>query len=149
MTKQKSFKRIDAAKYEIVGEVVFLTDTVWILDFGVCAFRESKPPLGINVGSFVTAEIYLGIDPFFYCEYLYGLQGMPPLIFTWKIKAIGQQTAPFIESRKPSGQKLLIRDERKLGHKTITKTDAWNDDGGHAEYILTCELLQAPPKYKT
>ena len=65
LTKQKSFKRIDAAKYEIVGEVVFLTDTVWILDFGICAFREAKPPSGINVGSFVTAEIYLGIDPFF------------------------------------------------------------------------------------
>ncbi len=148
-TKQKSFKKIDAAKYEIVGEVIFLTDAVWVLDFGISAFRESKPPKGINVGSFVTAEIYLGIDPFFYFEYLYNSQGMPPLILTWKINAIGQQTAPFIESREPSGQKLLIRDVKKLGYKTIAKTDAWNDDGGHAEYILTCEQIQAPPKHKT
>lgn len=148
-TKRKSFKKIDAAKYEIVGEVIFLSDAVWVLDFGVRAFRESKPPNGISVGSFVTAEIHLGIDPFFYFEYLYDLQGMPPLIFTWIINSIDQQTAPFIESREAPGRKLLIRDQKKLGYKTIPKTDAWKDDGGHAEYILTCELLQTPPKHTT
>jgi len=147
-TKQKSFKRLGAAKYEITGEVIYLTPEVWVLDFGICAFQESKPPEGINVGSFVAAEIYLGIDPFFYFERLYTLPKMSPLIYSWKINSIGQQTAPFIETREPSGQKVLIRDENKLGYRTIAKTDAWKDDGGSAEYVLTCTRLNVPPKFE-
>jgi len=145
----KSSKSLGAAKYEIIGEVIYLTDEVWVLDFGICAFQESKPPKGINVGSFVTAEIYLGIDPFFYFERLYTLPKIPALIYSWKISSIGQQTAPFIEIREPSGQKVLIRDEKKLGYKIIGKTDAWKDDDGRAEYVFTCTRLDVPPKFES
>jgi hypothetical protein len=145
----KSCKHLGAAKYSIIGEVIYLTDEVWVLDFGVCAFQESKPPEGISVGNFVSAEIYLGIDPFFYFERLYTLPKIPALIFSWNIISIGQQTAPFIETREPSGQKVLIRDEKKLGYRLITETDAWKDDGGNAEYVLTCVLLSVPPKFES
>ena len=90
----------------------------------------------MSVGKFVTAEIYLGIDPFFYFERLYTLSGMPPLVYSWRINSIAQQTVPFIEIREPPGQTFLVRDERKLGYKAIQKTDAWNDDDGHGEYVL-------------
>ena len=85
----RSAKGLGAAKYDIIGEVTYLTPEVWILDFGICAFQESKPPEWISVGSFVAAEVYLGIDPFFYFERLYTLPGMPPLIYSWRIKSIG------------------------------------------------------------
>ena len=145
----KSLKSLGDAKYEIVGEVIYLTDEVWILDFGICAFQESKPPEGINVGSFIASEIRLGIDPFFYIERLCTLPKIPALVYSWKISTIGQQTAPFIETREPSGRKILIRDQKQLGYKTIGKTDAWKDDGGHAEYIFTCTRLDVPPKFKS
>lgn len=145
----KSAKCLGAAKYEITGEVVYLTDEVCVLDFGICAFQESKPPEGISVRCFVTAEIYLGIDPFFYVERLYTLPEIPALIYSWKIDSIGQQTAPFIETREPSGQKVLIRDENKFGYKPVSKTDAWKDDTGNAEYVLTCALLPVPPKFES
>lgn len=147
--RSKSSKNLGSAKYEIVGEVIYLTPEVWVLDFGICAFQESKPPEGISVGSFVAAEIYLGIDPFFYFERLDRLPKIPALIYSWKINGIAQQTAPFIETREPSGQKLLVRDEKKFGYRAIAKTDAWKDDGGNAEYVLTCSLLDVQPKFES
>jgi hypothetical protein len=145
----KTLKKLGAAEYEIIGEVIYLTPEVWILNFGICAFQESKPPEGISIGDFVVAKIHLGIDPFFYFERLFALPKMPALIYSWKINAIGQQTAPLIESHEPSGQKTLIRDEKKVGYSVIAKTDAWKDDGGHAEYVLTCTLQDVQPKFES
>ncbi|MCI0744715.1 MAG: hypothetical protein L0Y58_04840 [Verrucomicrobia subdivision 3 bacterium] len=144
--RSKSCKKLGAAKYAIVGEIIYLTDEVWVLDFGICAFQESKPPEGIRVGDFIAAEIYLGIDPFFYFERLYTLPKIPALIYSWKINSIGQQTAPFIETREPSGQKVLIRDENKLGYKIIGKTDAWKDDAATRSMFLPahfCPFLRS------
>ena len=145
----RSAKGLGAAKYDIIGEVIYLTSEVWVLDFGICAFQESKPPNGLSVGKFVTTEIYLGIDHFFYFERLYTLPRIPALVYSWKIDSIHQQTAPFLETREPSGQKVLVRDEKKLGYKMIEKTDAWKDDDGHAEYVLSCTRLDVPPQVKS
>lgn len=146
-TKTTYARSLGAAKYDVTAEVIYLTPKVWVLDFGLRAFHDSQPPPEITVGSFVTAEIYLGIDPFFYFEGLHALPGMLPLIYSWKVTSIGQQTAPFIETRETSGRKVLIRDEKKLGYGTIGKTDAWKDDGGNAEYVLFCSQLDVPPKF--
>lgn len=143
----RSCKALGAAKYSITGEVVFLAAGVWVLDFGICAFQESKPPEGVGLGDFVIADVYLGIDPFFYFEYLYALPGIPALIYSWSIQAIKRESAPLIETRNASGQKILTRDETKLGYESIRKTDAWHDDCGSAEYVLDCSLLSAPPKH--
>jgi hypothetical protein len=147
--KAKSVKRLGDAKYEINAEVIYLTSEVWVLDFGICAFQESKPPKGVSVGKFINAEIYLGLDPFFYFERLNKLPGMKPLVYSWKINSIRQQIAPLIETYKPSGQKVLIRDETKLDYKKLGKTDAWKDDGGHGGYILNCSHLDASPKFES
>lgn len=125
--RTKSSKSLGGAKYEINGEVIYLTPEVWVLDFGICAFQESKAPAEMATGDFVAAEIYLGIDPFFYFEMLYALPKMPPLIYSWKISSICQQKAP---------------------SKAVTKTDAWKDDGGNAQYILTCSRLDEPPTFE-
>jgi hypothetical protein len=146
--REKSAESLGAGKYKIVGEVVYLTSEVWALDFGICAFQESGPAEGVDVGSFVAAGISLGIDPFDYFERLCKLSGMPPLIYSWKINSIARQTAPFIELRDSSGRKVMARDEKKLGCKIISKTDAWKDDDGNAEFFLSCIRLDVPPKSK-
>ncbi len=145
----KSSKRLDAAKYEINAEIVYLTPEVWVLDFGICAFQESKPPKEMSVGNYVNAEIYLSIDPFFYFERLNAFPGIKPLVYSWKINLIRQQTAPFIETHKPFGQKVLIRDETKLGYEKLNQTDAWKDDDGHGEYILNCIRFDVAPKFQS
>jgi hypothetical protein len=145
----KMAKCLADAKYEIIGKVVYLTSKVWVLDFGICAFQESKPPEGLAVGDHVSATIHLGIDPFFYFEYLYSLPNMPALIYSWSITSIGQLAAPVAETRDPSGLKQLIRDDKNFAYKSIAETDAWRDDGGLAEYVLTCAILDVPPKFQT
>jgi hypothetical protein len=148
--RTKSCTKLGAAKYAIIAEVIFLTDKAWVLDFGICAFQESKPPPGISLGTFVKATIHLGIDPFFYFEGLNKLPRVPALIYTWKINSIGRQTAPFIESHDPSGRKILLRDEEKLRYEDVMKTDAWkDDDDGNSEYVLSCAFLPVPPKFKS
>jgi hypothetical protein len=142
----KSAKCLGEAKYQIIGEVIYLMPEVWVIDFGICAFQESKPPEGIEVGSFVALEITLGIDPFLYFETLCELSGMPPLIYSWRINSIAMQTAPFVESRLHTGQNVMIRDQKKLGYKNVSKTDAWKDDDGNAEYVLSCTRLNTPSK---
>ena len=78
--RSKLIKSLGAGKYQIIGEVVFQTDEVWVLDFGICAYQESKPPDGISLGRFVEAEIYLGIDPFSYFDG-FTRSKMPALIY--------------------------------------------------------------------
>jgi hypothetical protein len=90
----------------------------------------------------IRGRAYLGIDPFFYFERLYKRDSMPALIYRWKVAGIDRQTAPFI----PAGPRLQVRDASKLGWEAIEETDAWSDDGGHAEYVLKCELLHDAPK---
>jgi hypothetical protein len=145
--RAKSCAKLGAAKYSVVGEVIYLNDEAWILDFGMCAFQESKPPIQASVGGFIAAEIYLGIDPFFYFERLHTSPKIPPLICTWKINSIWRQTTPLVELHEPSNRKAFVRDKNKLAYSVIPKTDAWKDDGGHGEYFLTCELLPVPPKF--
>jgi hypothetical protein len=93
---------------------------------------------------------FSSIDPFFYFERLSHDRSVPPLIYTWEIKSILRQTAPFIEAIADSGpyagSLLKARDRSKLAFEEIARTDAWGDDGGCGEYILRCNLLPVPAK---
>jgi hypothetical protein len=140
-------KPLGEAKYEINSQVVYLASDVWVIDFGILAFQQSAPPKNLSVGDFVAAEIYLGIDPFFYFERLNRQPGIPLLIYSWKVKSIRQITGPHVETRDASGLRILVRDKIKQDCKPLLVTDAWNDDGGNGEYLLGCELLEVPPKF--
>jgi hypothetical protein len=132
--------------YDVTASVAFCDSKVWVLDFGLLAFQEAKPPEGLTVGDFVTARIGLGVDPFFYFERLYKLPGIPPLIYSWTLQRILIQTAPFVDAVIPGTGKARIRDESKLGYREIDKTDAWHDDGGNGDYLLKCCYREVPPK---
>jgi len=101
-------------------------------------------PQGLSRGDFVKGGISLGVDPFFYFEMLHALPGMPPLIYSWRINSIRIQTAPFIKKGN-----IFSRDEDKLGYKAIERTNAWKDDNGSGEYLLTCARLDIPPKFRS
>jgi hypothetical protein len=122
--------------------VVLVEPDVWVIDIGICVFNEHKPPKGLTVGDRISGRAYLGIDPFFYFERIGKRDSMPPLIYTWHVGGIVRQTAPFV----PAGPRLQVRDSSKLGWQAIEATEAWSDDGGHAEYVLMCELLPDEPK---
>ncbi len=89
-------------------------------------------------------RLNLGIDPFGFWE-CHTPTAVLPMVYTWRIESILQQTAPHVET-VINGTRVLNRDASKPGWKTIIRTDAHHDDNGRAEYILRCELLDVPAK---
>ena len=127
------------AKYRGDGCVTFGSDKAWVIDVGVPAYRDERLPDRAHVGSRVTGDIYIGIDPFFYFESLSALPGMPDLYRRWFVRRILLETTPWLEMVDDSGRTLRTRDESKVGYIEVDATDAWNDDDGHGHYLLECE----------
>jgi hypothetical protein len=138
--------------YNAVAEKILQSGDITILNIGILVYREAEQSavLGEPQTRFQT-QLHLGIDPFFYFERLSKIPGVPPLVYSWRIASILQQTAPFVESTAASGphvgRPIMVRDPSKLGYKEIQKTNAWEDDNGFGEYVMRCELLPNDPKH--
>ena len=144
---EKSANSVGGHLYDTTAEIVFQNAQVTILDIGILVYRHtlsSDTPL--SAASRVEVQLGLGVDPFAYFE---GPNKIP-LVYSWKILKILRQTAPFIEQVAEAGclkgRTIRVRDQRLLGYEEISRTDAWKDDDGHAEYLLRCQLLPLPPK---
>lgn len=145
---EKAIKKLDGCQYEMTGQVTFVKQGLWVIDFGLQAFDEfqkPEPPNELQVGAFVTGPFYVEIDPFFYFERGAKILGVPPLVYTWRIQQILMQTAPFIET----APRTFERDPKAWGWTEIEQTNAWEDDGSHAEYLLRCQLLERPPQHRS
>jgi hypothetical protein len=91
----------------------------------------------------VSGRVYLGVDPFLYREELKNEPGMPNLLRKWVVRRIFFETTPWSESTDASGQKVITHADVPRSFVEVQRTDAWSDDGGHAHYILECELESA------
>ena len=127
--------------YEVIARVVHCDRRGWVLDFGIMAFCQGTPPEGIREAATVRAQMTLGVDPFFYFEDLAKDPEWPNLIYTWDIREIWRETAPFIQRGN-----VFVRDETKLARITIPRTDAWRDDDGNGDYVFVCELVETSRK---
>ena len=134
----KRAEHLGESNYRVSAEVIYTDRSWWVIDIGLPVFREETPPSGARAGRFFEGTINLGIDPYFYMEYLGKDSSAPPLIFTWRIREIFQQTAPFVSHPL---EHALVRDPSKLGWRPIAETDAWHDDDGNAEYVLHAEVI--------
>jgi hypothetical protein len=133
----RTLTHVEDAHYDAVGEVVHVGDRWCVIDFGVLAYSDNLAPSGLSKGERVQGRVWIGIDPFPYFERLAALPDAPALIYDWAIDRIDMQTAPFIEVQ-PNFQQ---RDPNKLGWKSIDQTNAWEDDGSYAEYLLHCRRI--------
>ena len=132
----KRAEHLGESTYRVSGEVIHTDRNWWVIDIGLPVYREEAPPSGARAGRFFEGAINLGIDPYFYMEYLGKPHGAPPLIFTWRIREIFRQTA-------------LVRDPSTVAWSPATETDAWHDDDGHAEYMLHAEVIDPAPRRAT
>jgi hypothetical protein len=134
--------------YDVIGRVAFRSKDAWVLDFGIQAYREGKPPAGARVGDCVAAEIGLGIDPYPYFEQLHAVPAMPPLIYTWTVERILLETGPLVERVDPKIGKVLMRDETKRGYKEVDSTGGYHAESCALgdEYLLECRLQAVAPK---
>ncbi len=142
--KTTGSKYLGQGRYEVVAKIVHMTERIWVIDFGILAFKEQKPPINIHAGDFVEGQIYLNIDPFFYLEYLYKQPDMPKLSYRWNVKSIYRHLAPLINH--PTQTNTFIGDQTQEVAEPITKMDAWHDEkkGMSCYYILNCRLLSDP-----
>lgn len=138
-SKQTQMRHLGHGVYEVCAQVLFVDANVWVIDFGLCAFWESKPPEYAQPGTWVEGELLLGIDPFFYMEYLHRLPGMPNLFYNWAIVSIIRNDTPWLVKVNAHGGKMLSRDQTNEVWANTTRTDAWNDDEGRSSYVLTVE----------
>jgi hypothetical protein len=134
-------RHLDGCTYELTGRVVLAEQDVWVLDVGILVFQQLQAPRAWKVGDVVRGRATLGVDPFFYFERLAEDPAMPALIYTWDLARLQRQTAPLVER-----EGVFERDETKLAWEETAATDAWADDGGSAEYVLECELLDEQAK---
>ncbi len=132
-------RQLELGVYEICAQVLFADAKVWVIDFGLCAFSEMTPPEYAKPGTWVEGEISVGIDPFFYMEYLHKLTGMPNLFYNWHVASIMRNDTPWLVEVNSHGGKTLSRDEAKETWTSVVRTDAWNDDEGRSSYLLTVE----------
>jgi hypothetical protein len=137
-----SLENVEANLYRVVGKVVHVRDCDWwAIDAGILMYREERPPRSVEPGCWVSGEVHLGVDPFFYFERLSREHTAPALIYDWMIKKIEIQTAPFMKA----DEGFMVRDPDRLGWREIIETNAWQDGTG-AEYVLHCERLDNPPR---
>lgn len=135
---------LSGALHDARGTIVFCTDSAWVVDFGVPAFQEAKPPPWAKPGMSVGGRVYLGVDPFFYFERLKNEKGIPNLFRQWFLRRILLETTPWKESTDAHGLKVLTRDTARESFVEVPATDAWNHDGGSGHYVFECELRAEP-----
>jgi hypothetical protein len=125
--------------YQVCAQVLFVNASAWVIDFGFRAFWESVPPDFAAPGTWVEGELLVGIDPFFYMQYLRKLPGIPELFYDWSVASIMRNDTPWLVEVNAHGGKTLFRDETRETWTNVARTDAWNDDEGRSTYVLTVE----------
>lgn len=131
------------SEYQITGEVVYLFERTYVLDFGVLAYQETKRmPEAIKMGAQVTGEIMLEIDPYFYKAYLYKLPGIPPLIYTWRVDKIVEEASPTLY-RVENGRGIISVDKSKTEYKEVERT-AEEPSNMMVDYIMHCTIVGEP-----
>ena len=134
-------EHVVGSKYNVRCNVVFTAKQVWVMDFGLLAYQNHPAPRIASKGTWLAAEVYLGIDPFFYFEELHTIPKMPELRYDFRIREILLETTPWLTNKDADGRNVMTRDESRRSYSQVAETNAWEDDGGHAHYILQCELI--------
>lgn len=146
----------DDALYRVTADLVRAVrepmEDCFVLDFGLLAYKEwmvlddLEPP---TAGLRLSGEVYLNVDHFAYMDDLSKRDGMPALIYTWRIDEIRLDTSPSIEVAHghplyvgPDEGPMWVRDPERKRWRNLDATDMWVDEGS---YTLRCTLLESEP----
>jgi hypothetical protein len=124
----RALAQMGSAKYRADGSVIFCSEQAWVIDVGVLAYQEGRPPENVRTGSRIS-----------YFEGLSALPGMPNLYRQWYVRSILLETTPWLETMDEAGRPQRTRDTSNISWVEVSATDAWNHDEGHGHYLLDCE----------
>lgn len=141
--QEVSVRWIEGSHYEVTAQIVHDKPNAQVLDFGILAYHFigiEDPTHQPQIGAWVTGEINLSVDPFFYFDQLALEEGFPALIYTWTVQEILQKVGeapPYIGADHVHADKSheFIR---------IEKTDVWGDDSSLPSYLLRCRMEPVP-----
>lgn len=137
--------------YRINAQVTFSSADILVIDFGVLAYSQAAEDLqlGLKSGDFVSGQIALDVDPFFYFERLAKMADVPPLIYEWQIEAVEQETTPLIIGNV-CGRAGYVRDESKTSFAPVKSTSEFisNPNDIAPSYVLHCTRLGTAPMKK-
>lgn len=128
-SRSQPLVRRSGADYVIVAPMRRIHRRLWVLETGPMAYAE-RLNWEAEVGLVrMTARLFL--DPFPFRETLGRLPGVPKMTHRWQVTGVWRHVAP--------------RDAASIGHdlgiEPIERTDAVNDDGGTASYLLRGLIL--------
>ncbi|GEP36631.1 hypothetical protein NPS01_02940 [Nocardioides psychrotolerans] len=145
--------------YDVVGELLRSFPEprggAFVLDVGLLAYTQwmvlddLAPPVA---GTWLTGEIHLSVDPFFYKDDLHALPGMPPLIYTWTVEEVQVDETPVVlvhpgdpRHEIPAREgPVRVRDVTREAWCSVERTQAWDEDGS---YRLGCRLDAVAPTH--
>jgi hypothetical protein len=132
---------IGGSHYEVTAQIVHDKPNAQVLDFGILAYHFigiEDPTHQPRVGAWVTGEINLSVDPFFYFDQLADEQGFPALIYTWTVQEILQK----VGDEPPHFGADHLHADTSQGFVRIEKTDVWRDVSTLPSYLLRCRMEQ-------
>jgi hypothetical protein len=135
----KALERMYTCHYHAVAEVIYVRDDWWAIDAGVRLYRHEKPPREMEPGWWMSADVFVGIDPFHYIQRHSRHHAAPGLIYDWEIDRIELDTSPYIV--RENGESM--RDPLRRASRDIDRTNAGRDGG---DYFLHCRRLDNPPR---
>jgi len=155
-SSEKMAERINLDTYRINGIVEYVDKDVWVLDFGVRAYRqgfsELPPEFGspengrdygefsstLSVGQTLKGTINLLVDYYAYMEFLCKKPNMIPLIYTWGVDAIHIKTG-----LRSQDNGWIVDESTVKWHQAYATYERVSQRTGFN--VLTCTLIDVPP----
>lgn len=134
-----SVRWIEGSRYEVTAQIVHDKPNAQVLDFGILAYHFigiEDPTHQPRIGAWVTGEINLSVDPFFYFDQLALEEGFPALIYTWTVEEILQKVG---EGSPRIGADHVPADKSR-DFVRIDKTDVWADVSTLPSYLFRCRM---------
>ena len=136
-TKVKSAVPLPDYRYRATAEIHHLSGAAAVIDFGIQAVRYANLlPRNVNVGDFVTGDIYVGIP--------IRIEIVPDEIrkslpYKWRVDGISADVTPYLEQRGllPGSQTFRVRDESRIRFEEVVSTKAIRAQA----YVLHCTKL--------
>jgi len=133
---ERAFVSAGPSEYQVVAEVIYRSPKAVVVDFGLMVYRETEN-FEYAERDWFDGKLNIGIDPFFYSSYLKDEPGIPWIKYKFRIDEILLDTTPWIQDGR-----MQYRDESRISFRSVSKTNAWEDDDGNGSYILKCSGIQ-------